>query len=210
MTHAHSRQQNISVFVVPTRLVIDIASPRVAGIVDEHIDRRRGSSDIVKQRAYLLALHEIGLADPSAGIFFYLFEGVLRAFLVSAVVHEHVGALAGEGDGDRLANPARCAGHQYCFVLQVHWSPRRELNSGHADTAKTAELAGKIEQDFVAARPADEGQAGGTACYGADRQAYLRKAGNAGRARQAHGPYAEVLERLPRSGDKRSNRWRRR
>ena len=90
-------------------------------------------------------------------------------------------------------------------VLSSKSIGHHDVSSGHADTAKTAELAGKIEQDFVAARPADEGQAGGTACYGADRQAYLRKAGNAGRARQAHGPYAEVLERLPRSGDKRSN-----
>src|SRR5262249_48079354 len=87
----------------PSFLVIDIARSRVAGIVDEHIDRRRGSPDIVEQRGYLLTIHEIGLADSSAGIFFYFFEGVLRAFLVSAVVHEHVGALAGEGDGDRLA-----------------------------------------------------------------------------------------------------------
>jgi hypothetical protein len=71
-----------------------------------------------------------------------------------------------------------------------------DSSSAGLDSAQMGKLTGQIEQNFVAARPADEGETGRTTCYRSRRNVDLWQAGETGGTGQPHCAHPEQFERL--------------
>ena len=95
-----------------------------AGVVDHHVEPAERLDRLVDEPLQVLDLADVGLhADGLVAELRDLAFEVLGRLLVGDVVDDDVGALAGEGEGDGLADAAVAAGDDGDLALQCHVVP---------------------------------------------------------------------------------------